>query len=380
MVIDSSQFFSLYFHIPFCKKKCDYCHFYVLPDQANLHDLLLEGLCKEWSKIKEDLKGRSLVSIYFGGGTPSLFGPKNISTLLNLINIEFDLVNVEITLEVNPETISLELMQAYHEVGINRVSIGVQSLNDSELRLLTREHDGTKAIEAIQHTVNSGIKNISIDLMYDLPHQTLDHWENTLQKAIELPITHLSLYNLTIEPHTPFFKYRNKLLPNVPNENTSLEMYQLAIKTFEKAGLHQYEISAFAREGMKSKHNSGYWSGRSFLGLGPSAFSYWNGQRFRNIAHLKKYHEALFNDKSPVDFIDNLSLEERKRELFVVGLRLKEGLNLVDFEAKFGALEDTFESNLNNLINYKLIQKNDPMISLTEQGTYLYDSIATELI
>ena len=373
---------SIYFHVPFCKRKCDYCHFYVIPDKEEYKILLLDGFSKDWEFWQNQLKGYDLTTIYFGGGTPSLFGPERIAEVLSWINKEFPfkIFNPEITLEANPENITLEMMEAYHNAGINRVSIGVQSLNNNELTLLTRQHDSQKAINAIKSTYNAGIKNISIDLMYDLPSQTVNKWKETLIQVGDLPITHLSLYNLTIEPHTVFDKYKETIISKIPNDETSLEMYSSAIDIFESYGFKQYEISAFAKDGKISQHNTGYWTGRPFLGIGPSAFSYWKGERFRNIANINKYVRKLDAKLSPVDYRDELTTSERKRELLVVALRLIDGVDIVEFENTYGKIEKDTNSMLEFLIQNKLLSFKNSRYALTKKGIVLYDYVASELI
>lgn len=374
--------FSLYFHIPFCTRKCDYCHFYVLPDKESLHEQLLEALIEEWQTYLPLIQGKTLASIYFGGGTPSLFGPKRIEKLLKLIeeaplSLSSDL---EITLEANPERITPQLVKEYAATGINRMSIGVQSLDAKLLKLLGRLHDPEMAKKAIHTTFENGVSNISIDLMYDLPHQTLQHWEQTLDQVKELPLSHLSLYNLTIEPHTVFFKKRTQLTPALPDSKTSQTMYELAIAKLESYGLEQYEISAFAKPGYFSKHNTGYWTGRPFLGLGPSAFSFWEGKRFRNVAHLNKYHSALKNQQSPVDFEEKLETEAHKRELLVIKLRMKEGVFLPQFESLHGALSSETQTSIQHLIQHDFLCIDNQHLKLTFKGILCYDSIASELI
>jgi len=374
--------FSLYFHIPFCTQKCDYCHFYVLPDKENLHDILLEALLWEWKKNLPLMRGKTLVSIYFGGGTPSLFGPHRIKQLLETIKeSEIGLSpNLEVTLEANPEKISLFLMQDYAQAGINRVSIGIQSLDSRLLKILGRLHNTEMAKQSVLTTLEAGISNITIDLMYELPHQTLSQWQETLDQVEELPITHLSLYNLTIEPQTIFFKKRKSLALVLPDAETNLEMYLQALKTFEKQGLQQYEISAFSKPGFQSKHNTGYWTGRPFLGLGPSAFSFWEGRRFQNIANLSKYHAALKSDQSPISFSEELDCDAHRRELLTIHLRLTDGVDLKDFEKSHGPLEKETLSSLNDLADKNLIHIDGSKLKLTPSGILYHDAIAAELI
>lgn len=368
---------SLYFHIPFCTRKCDYCHFFVLPDKPELKQQLMIGLEKEWLLRKPQLRNKSIATVYFGGGTPALIGPEAIARILDWIQPD---PSTEITLEANPENVTEELMRGYKKAGINRVSIGIQTLDASLLTTLGRLHRPQKAIEAVLTTHAAGIDNISIDLMYDLPGQNLGQWENTLNQTGKLPIRHLSLYNLTIEPHTVFFKKERQLRSMMPDEEASLTMYQNAIAYLESIGLMQYEISAFAQEGFASKHNSGYWTGREFLGFGPSAFSYWGGTRFRNIANLNKYSRGLEEGQFPLDFTETLEPEARRRELLAIRLRLKEGVKLSEFEKEWGKLEPSIHHDLQRVINEGLLFSNSDIFKLTPRGVLCYDTVAAELI
>ncbi len=362
---------SLYFHIPFCKKKCDYCHFYVVPDKESYKHILMDGFFLEWKRYASLLENKNLVSIYFGGGTPALLGPSNIQKILSWIPHK----NIEITLEANPENITYQQMLEYREAGINRISVGIQSLDNHELSTLSRQHDANKAIQAVLDTKKSGIDNISIDLMYDLPGQTLHSWKHTLEQAVNLPITHLSLYNLTIEPHTVFYKYRNQISKQQPPEEKSAKMYQAAIETFNKNGLEQYEISAFARNDQISLHNTGYWTGRPFLGLGPSAFSYWDGKRFRNISHLHKWQRLLSEEHSPIDYTEDLDRKAKVRELLAIHLRLLKGVELNHFK-----LEEETKNTLSKLVTNGFLSQNGARLQLTEKGIFFYDSVASDII
>jgi oxygen-independent coproporphyrinogen-3 oxidase len=363
---------ALYVHLPFCRKKCPYCHFFVLPDQEKPKEELLAALKLEWEQARTALSPYQLTSIYFGGGTPSLFGPERIQELLTLFSAQEEM---EITLEVNPEDVTLEKMQEFRLAGINRISLGVQSLDDTLLSQLGRGHSAATAIEAVHITKSAGFDNLTIDLMYDIPGQTIAQFEETLRQVERLPITHLSLYNLTFEPGTVFFNHRKKLLPLVPEGEKSLDLLNLALFYLEEMGLKRYEISAFARKGFEARHNTGYWVGRPFWGLGPSAFSYMNGKRFRNVAHLKKYTQALENNTSPIDFEEELPHPQNLHELLAIHLRLLEGVDL----ANFPTLPTSTEEKLNHLIKEGYLTKNE-RLQLTERGRLFYDSVATEII
>ena len=373
---------SLYFHIPFCTKKCDYCHFYVLPDKAPFHQLLMEGLSLDLELWAPQLQNKNLISIYFGGGTPSLLGAAALSQLLNKVRalIPFDHKQIEITLEANPETVSEGLIRNYAQAGVNRISLGIQTLDDALLNKLGRSHHAATAIKAIEATAAAGISNISIDLMYDIPGQTLGSWQKTLQHIGQLPITHLSLYNLTIEPHTVFFKYREALRKELPDAECSAQMYEMAQAALQDCGLVQYEISAFARNEKFSVHNVGYWDGRPFLGFGPSAFSYWQGRRFRAVANLNRYVQALREQRSPIDFSEELPATESRRELLAIALRLRSGVRLSDFQRRHGPLDQETIATLQRLEQDGLMMRSGDTIALTDRGVLFYDTVATDLI
>jgi len=373
---------SLYFHIPFCTKKCDYCHFYVIPDKPPFQALLIEGLSRDIALWQPQLAGKKLASIYFGGGTPSLLAPEAIFSLIESVRkiIHFNPDEIEITLEANPETLSIERMREYAAAGVNRVSIGIQSLDDRLLMKLGRTHHASTAIDAVNEVSQAGISNISIDLMYDIPGQTLATWLETLKLVEQLPITHLSLYNLTIEPHTVFFKYREALKKELPDAECSTLMYRQAVEILESYGLAQYEISAFSRNGKISIHNSGYWTGRPFIGFGPSAFSYWEGKRFRAVANLNHYVQALREGRSPIDFSEELEEEPHRRELLAIALRMRCGVDLTTFETVNGTLSATTQKSLSKLEEQGLLEKQGNVLRLTQQGILFYDTIAVELI
>lgn len=373
---------SLYIHVPFCTKKCPYCHFFVQPDSLENQNVFLFNLKKEWALRSPLIEGQEIVSIYFGGGTPSLLHPSAIEDLLNMIQKGPATISpsCEITLEANPENVSLELIKSFKDAGINRISMGVQSFDDALLHLLGRTHDSSRAKDAIHAISQAGINNLSIDLMYELPHQTLSTWKESLLQVEDLPITHLSLYNLVFEPGTSFHKKSELLSPSLPSQEDSLQMLNLAVSQLEAAGLKRYEISAFAKPGFESIHNTGYWTGRPFLGLGPSAFSYWEGRRFRNVAHLKKYADALEKNLPPEDFEECLSLEAKQKELLAVELRLLKGVDLNLFQKKTGVLSSSLQTSIENLLLNKFLNQRESQISLSDEGLLFYDSVASELI
>lgn len=344
--------------------------------------MLMEGFELEWNQNAPLFHNKRLASIYFGGGTPSLLGAAPIAKILSWIkNSTIEIAeNIEITLEANPENISTELIRSYADAGINRISVGIQSFDDELLQKLNRLHSSSRAFKSVEEIYAAGIQNISIDLMYDLPGQTLAVWKETLRKACDLPISHLSLYNLTIEPHTVFYKYQKEIRKQIPDDETSLQMVQTAIEYLNHHGLAQYEISAFAKDKCRSHHNTGYWTGRPFYGLGPSAFSDWEGKRFRNVAHLHRYLESLQKGLSPIDFEEMLEPNARRRELFTINLRLLDGVDLPLFQSAHGPLETHTEDTLKQLEGQGFIKLSTANASLTQKGIFFYDTVASELI
>ncbi len=326
----------------------------------------LKALLKEWELRLPQIEGKEIISLYFGGGTPTLC-VEGIKQILQRVQ------SPETTVETNPEDVTPDLMKTLYDLGVNRVSIGVQSLSNTLLKHLEKTHTAQKAIDAVNIAYTAGIKNITIDLMYEIPHQTFEMWKETVDAAVQLPITHLSLYNLTIEPHTVFKKRERELRPHLPDEETATEMLQYACKRFEETHLHRYEISAFAREGKVSVHNSGYWTGREFLGYGPSAFSYYDGKRFQNVCHLSRYIKKLGQGQFPVGFEEKLPFPANLHEKIAIGLRLTKGipLNNIPFYT---------QTLLTDLEREGWIIYQDNHATLTERGRLFYDTVAEKII
>lgn len=368
---------SLYIHLPFCKKRCPYCHFFVVKENERAKDRLLTALIQEWHSIKEKLVPYHVISIYFGGGTPSLFGPQRLEELLGHLPIS---KNTEITVEGNPDGMDFPLLSSLKKIGINRLSIGVQSLEDHLLFKIGRTHTSYQAFQVLENAEKAGFSNITIDLMYDLPHQTLNDFSSTLKKTTNLPITHLSLYNLILEPGSPFFHKKTLIQPTQPSEHTSLRMLHKAQEVLERQGFLQYEISAFSKPGYESIHNIGYWTGRPFWGLGPSSFSFFDGSRFQNVSNLNKYLHLIQNQQSPITFQDHLSFEDRQKELLIINLRLFQGVNLSSFEDSHGPLPHSTQLAINSLVQEGFLLFKNKQLTLSKKGKVFYDSIAIRLL
>ena len=375
------QEISLYFHIPFCKRKCGYCHFYSFYGNKQTKKKFLKNLQIEWEQKKQEIEGKKIVSLYFGGGTPSSLSPNDLENILSWIN------NIpsscEITLEVNPEDVSQNVVQQWKKIGINRISLGVQSFDPVLLKILGRKHSALLAKKAIETlSENNVFENISIDLMYDLPKQTLKSWKETLLYIKNLSICHVSLYNLTIEPNTLFHKKQKEFFPFLPKEKLSLSFLQEALSFFEEIGFERYEISAFAKNKKYfSKHNLGYWTRRQFLGFGPSAFSYWQKKRFSNVPNFSHYCKALQEGKSPKNFEEKLSFPANVKELLVIHLRLIDGVDLKILQEKEGKLPTSTMKSLKELEKkHFLVFEEKNHCRLTKKGLLFYDTIAQELI
>lgn len=371
----------LYFHIPFCQKKCPYCHFYVAKNSEADKDILLQALQIEWKSKLHHVQGKRVPSIYFGGGTPTLFGAERLRILLERIRKEITpTTDIEITMEANPESLTRNYLRALRQMGINRLSVGVQSLDSNLLKMLGRNHTVQSIEKALLEARKVGFHNISIDIMYEIPKQTWESWEKTVQRALYLPITHISLYNLTFEKGTPFYRKYEHLKTYLPSQEEGAKMLQYAVATWEAAGFKRYEISAFAREEKyRSQHNLGYWTGKLFLGFGPSAFGYINGERMQNTFPLKRYADALLQGKQPVQFREKLEYPNNMRELLAIHLRILEGVPLDTFH-KNHKLDKETENSIHSLIKRGWLKKRDKYLQLTDIGRLFYDSIAIELI
>lgn len=365
----------LYVHIPFCSKKCPYCHFYVIPDKKWHKDLFATSLFAEWELQKEKLQSYQVDTIYFGGGTPTLFPeiiPKFIESIAKDAHLHPD---AEITCEANPENLTPEILSCLKKAGVNRLSIGVQSFDDKHLLTLGRDHSGKKAYDAIG-TALSYIDNISVDIMYDTPNEKPSHLEKSILWLKQLPITHLSLYNLTIEKHTSFYKNRNKL--HLPTQKQSEKHLRYLLQEIQRMGFYRYEISAFCKKGKFSRHNVKYWKNEDVLGFGPSACSYVKGRRWKNLANILKYHNKLSMKESIEEYSEILSPEKSYRLSFCLALRLIEGACRKKIESSPYYVD--IEKEIQSLVKEELLSVTDHSIQLTAKGLWFHDWIAERLI
>lgn len=312
----------LYIHIPFCKEKCLYCDFYSLKADTELYKIYCNALIKEIKKWSEKLKGKTIDTVYFGGGTPSVIGYELINQILNEARTNFNInKDAEITIEVNPDSANEIFLREIFKNGFNRISFGVQSFIDSELMAIGRIHNANTAIVAINTAKKVGFNNISIDLMFNLPNQSINDFEKNIKKAIELEPKHISAYALKLEKGTVLYKNKNSL--NLADEDTEFLMYNILVEKLKNAGYFQYEISNFSKPNFESKHNLKYWSGQDYLGLGVSAHSLIDNKRFFNKRDINGYIEGKNIKKTEAI----LTKEEKLKEYILLGLRKSNGIS-----------------------------------------------------
>ena len=362
----------LYIHIPFCRSKCIYCDFYSLPGAENMMDDYLRAVIRE-----TELRGsRNLPvdTVYFGGGTPSHFGYGRLMTLLREIRKNFTLTgDCEITFEANPESVTEDGLGAMRRAGFNRISIGVQSFDDGDLKNLNRPHSALQTVQAVNTARTAGFENISIDLIFALPGQNMERWEKNLNMAADLPITHLSCYGLTPEEGTPLVS--SPLMELLPDEDVQADMYLRCAEVLENRGFEQYEISNFARCGLYSRHNMRYWTLSAYIGLGAAAHSDFAGRRSANKADINEYIGALREGRLPVEEELTVSPEERARERVMLGLRTSRGIISGYFldESAFFELAGEYAA-------HGLGRLNDDTFSLTPAGYMVSNGIINNFL
>ncbi len=370
----------IYIHIPFCKKKCPYCDFYSVGVTGKL-DHFHKLIIKELELRKEFLGNQQIETIYFGGGTPSVLKAETIGDIISFIFNNFDVAkNPEITIEVNPDDVDKELLIKYQAFHINRISIGVQSFDDSELQILGRRHTALKAMAAIKLLQDLRFSNISIDLIYGIPGSTISSWETSLRQALEYNITHLSCYHLTFEEGTPFYRklIRNEISP--VNEELSKKQYELLINLTKENSYTHYEISNFAKDGYFSRHNSSYWKGLPYLGVGPSAHSYRPYERFWNPKSYNTWKEMIDSEDFNLEG-EALDFKTQYNELILTRLRTIYGVSLVEIQSRFGAdYTSHFVKNAKKYMETGLIVFHESLYRIPQKHYLISDSIVSDLM
>lgn len=372
---------SIYIHIPFCEKKCIYCNFRSSTNKSLVNDYI-EGLIKEIVLYKDLLKTSEIETIYIGGGTPSFIDEKYISNIIQTIKKYNDLSEVsEMTIEVNPGTLNEQKLKAYKNIGINRLSIGLQSSDNQMLKKIGRIHTFEEARKAYFLARNAGFENISLDLMFGLPGQSLSEFETSINEVIKLNPEHISAYSLKVEEDTPLHNLIERKILEVTDEALDRKMYQRLIELLEKNSFDLYEISNFAKKGFQSKHNLAYWKRQEYFGFGLAAHGFINNERYGNTEIFKEYFQMLSNNQKPKSSQNYVTNEDALFEEVMLGLRLKEGIHYkklnelynIDFLKNHA---DTIEFLLNE--GLIIIEKN--YLKLTLKGMDLSNEVISHLV
>lgn len=366
----------LYVHIPFCLKKCAYCDFCSFPvNEVCGRNQYIDALCSEIRSYKT--KVISVNSIFFGGGTPTLLSGEEFRKIVNQINDSFIVTSdAEFTIETNPKTLTEKNLMEYISCGVNRISIGLQTIHEKELKKLGRLHSFSEFNDTYSLVRKCGIKNVSVDLMYGIPEQSLDSFRETIDKVVALSPEHISLYGLIVEDGT--YLSNNLSEFNLPTEDEECDMYYLAANILRKNGYSHYEISNYAKEGFACKHNLKYWKGMEYIGVGIAAYSYFDETRYGNSRNFDEY---ISDFNSCREYSEKIELADKKFEFAMLSLRLSDGFSLSEYSERFG---ESFLSGrdfiLDKLKKSNLIRLENDRIFLTEEGFYVSNSILTELL
>ena len=372
--------FSLYIHVPFCATRCVYCDFFSNTD-TRYKEPYLRAIEKEMELRGEYIDDDTLETIYLGGGTPSRLSGNDLERIFNAISRRFSITEgAEITLEANPDDIRPDYLSALRNLPINRISMGIQSFRPEDLRLLNRRHDREQAIRAVELCQAHGFTNLSIDLIYGLPGQTPEAWEENLRQAIRLGTPHLSAYHLTYEEGTALYKRLQAGQVEPVDEEVSVTLFHILTERMAEAGFQHYEISNFARPGFHARHNSAYWIGKPYLGLGPSAHSYNRTSREWNVASLPLYLRGIESGQ-PATERETLDLSTRYNDFIITGLRTMWGISLDKLRAEFGeALLAYCQKQARPYIQRGLLRQENDRLALSQAGILLSDGIMSELM
>ena len=368
----------IYIHIPFCKQKCTYCDFHFSTTFEVYRTEMIATICQEIVLRADELNKESIKSIYFGGGTPSLLREQELKDILTQIKRLFNIEeNAEITLEANPDDIYHQQLKIWKDAGINRLSIGIQSFKAEDLSWMNRAHSVEEAENAVRLAQEAGFQNITVDLIYGLPNLSLEEWKVHIQRVLNMNVNHLSAYCLTVEEKTLLNKLvkEKKIIP--ANEDQQSDQFELLVSMTELAGFEQYEISNFAKNGHYAVHNTNYWTGKMYLGVGPSAHSFDGESRRWNVSNNRKYMESMGNDSSWFSD-EKLSVNERWNELLLTGLRTNFGVS-IDQLKKINSISPAIDAKIAEFVTYGWMEKSSSLLRLTKEGKLKADYIASEL-
>lgn len=370
----------LYIHVPFCTKRCLYCDFFS-NTEMKYKEPYVAALIREMELRKGYMGKATLDTIYFGGGTPSQLHPRDFERIFDAITRLFDTgPSPEITLEANPDDMTAEYVQQIGALPFNRISMGVQSFKEEDLRFLNRRHDRQQALRAVELCKENGLSNISIDLIYGLPGQTLQDWEANLDMAIRLDIPHISAYHLIYEEGTALYKLMKAGKISPVEEDTSVALFSTLIDRLTANGYLHYEISNFARPGMFSRHNSSYWKGINYLGIGPSAHSYNGESRQWNVASLPAYLQAIEKGTPDVE-IETLDINTRYNDFIITGLRTMWGVKYDEIQQQFGKEKLIYcQKQAAPYLKQGLLIEKDVTLTLSKEGIFVSDGIMSDLL
>lgn len=372
---------ALYIHIPFCDHKCIYCDFYSIITSDNIQSFLsaLKNEISYYSNLY--LSNRKFTSIFFGGGTPSLMEPKYLEEIILHLKSNFDVdENVEVTMETNPGTVDKVKLKDFRQIGINRISIGIQSFDDDDLKFLTRIHNKQTAIQTVYDAAEVGFENLSVDLIFNLPNQTKEKWLTNLKEAVKLPIKHLSAYSLILEQGTILNKMVLDGKVNIQDEDYDADLYETTIDFLAKNGFEQYEVSNFTKSGYECIHNNAYWKYKDYLGFGPSAHSFADGKRWWNYTSLKKYISEIELNQNALMNFETLNKTQIHDEYVMLALR-SSGIDVNEYKKMFG--ESWIKKNYTYLKELSItgnILIDDKNIKLTPKGYAVCDEILKNIL
>ena len=371
----------LYVHIPFCQSKCIYCDFYSMPDQLHQASEYVDALLIEAEARREEVKGEPITTVYVGGGTPSLLSEMLMEKLVTGLGRIFDMSRVEeFTIEVNPDDVHVDYIRFLRSIGVNRVSMGVQSFRDEDLRLINRRHHAAQAISAVEAISAAGIENVSIDLIYGIPGQSEEDWKKNVEKAISLKVNHISAYSLMYEHGTRLSTLRDKGLVEEVAEESVAVMYDILVRELHHAGYQHYEISNFCLPGYHSRHNSSYWNLTPYLGLGVAAHSYDGTVRRYNPSHLQDYLQAM-KSHQPFAKAERCTEPERYDEYVMLRLRTASGLGIEALQEMFlPKFSDFFIRKAKVLLAQGLLCEKDGNVFIPEHHVMVTDMITCELM
>ncbi len=368
----------IYLHIPFCKQACHYCDFHFSTQLAN-KSALVDALIKEIDLSRDYLKHEEVSTIYFGGGTPSLLTGDEIGRLMEAIHNRHTVSSdAEITLEANPDDLTMHKLAELKSAAINRLSIGIQSFHDRDLTLMNRAHTAAEADYCVKLAQDKGFENITIDLIYSIPGQSINQWKENLKVAFELSIPHISAYSLTIEPRTVFGHYAKRKTMQPVEQEASEEQFLTMLTMMRDNDFEQYEVSNFCRPGWESRHNTSYWSGKKYLGLGPSAHSFDGLSRQWNIPNNHQYMRLINEGEIPFER-EELDQRTRLNEYLMTGLRMRKGIDLQHIRECFDFdLYSHYQELIDRWMHDGKLTYNSPILALTDSGMLMADRIASD--